>query len=617
MQGAVEALTLLREIHWSSIGVEQAHGSLAVLKRFHPDYTMETLLTRAFVHQFRALFAAEAEDSQLEKYAKRHAKLSAKRPRKQRGQGQFFKAERRNLTQSMTAGKKLSEAEHHAFFGQTMRRWNNLRAHEKAMFTGKARQAAEKKRKRVHEDLSELKTRQGIEACRVKRQTLASDKQCLISNCKYATQDMEAMERIVKDQSALPKLEIAARRETSTTAPDKDESDLADLSKFPVPDLATTDEHPMPRVFVRLLWNRAYFRHCGLSLRNPVDSSEQLFYLHFAVQGTYHVALCPMVESPAKPRARNMAGSMMVLSSSRSLHNYELRWRETLSASNLQMGETTELWVLPCLRFDTVSHASSAAGWVTLDSFLAGRERLAPKPKQSKDTPKEDVRKAHFEANPLQATLLREQAERASRAASSSGFGGPKQQAAKTEEESSDTSSDDEPDPSGPMEEVASGHSWEGLQAKRMELDSKFTGAFEDFETHTRGGDDTEKRKGVAFDVIVGRAIPVHKAAQAWQKKYGLQASVSFSFKKYTEAVAVVLARAWVHRMQHFYNIYKVVGDPQMEYTAAHWSNYVEPDALVQLSESADVKPSVLERIFQIQAILPLLPRSAASSSKD
>ena len=51
------ALQLLREASWTTIGVEQQHGSCAVMHKKHPSYELETLAQRAYLHAHRALLS--------------------------------------------------------------------------------------------------------------------------------------------------------------------------------------------------------------------------------------------------------------------------------------------------------------------------------------------------------------------------------------------------------------------------------------------------------------------------------------------------------------------------------------------------------------------------------
>ena len=51
-----DALGLLRDVPWSTMSVEQAHGSMACIHRSHPLLPRPVLPHRTMVHQVRALF---------------------------------------------------------------------------------------------------------------------------------------------------------------------------------------------------------------------------------------------------------------------------------------------------------------------------------------------------------------------------------------------------------------------------------------------------------------------------------------------------------------------------------------------------------------------------------
>ena len=76
-----DAVALIAEAPWSTTGVEQGHGSMAVLHRFHPDYSSTTICARALAHQLRTLFATppEAQQKQKPKHSSINTKTSALR----------------------------------------------------------------------------------------------------------------------------------------------------------------------------------------------------------------------------------------------------------------------------------------------------------------------------------------------------------------------------------------------------------------------------------------------------------------------------------------------------------------------------------------------------------
>ena len=86
----VAAVSLFREIPWSSIPVEQSHASAAVLRRFHPEYSVEMLATRATLHQMRHLVQESPESRVEARAAHRLQELRHKVPEKVSGKHAFL-----------------------------------------------------------------------------------------------------------------------------------------------------------------------------------------------------------------------------------------------------------------------------------------------------------------------------------------------------------------------------------------------------------------------------------------------------------------------------------------------------------------------------------------------
>ena len=63
----VDAVVLLKEVPWSTVPVEQAHGSIAVLHRFHPLYSCDQLSQRSMLHQCRHLFTTSDDERRVGK----------------------------------------------------------------------------------------------------------------------------------------------------------------------------------------------------------------------------------------------------------------------------------------------------------------------------------------------------------------------------------------------------------------------------------------------------------------------------------------------------------------------------------------------------------------------
>jgi hypothetical protein len=102
----VEAISLLGEVPWSSVPVEQARASVAVLHRFHPGYSEEMLATRATLHQCRHLFV-DPEAAKDERAQRRLRKLQSRNPDKTSGSHAFLSHLVRSAKEHLPSGTKL------------------------------------------------------------------------------------------------------------------------------------------------------------------------------------------------------------------------------------------------------------------------------------------------------------------------------------------------------------------------------------------------------------------------------------------------------------------------------------------------------------------------------
>ena len=89
----VQVLQLLGQVGWTSLPCEQQHGSLAQLKKWHPEYTEATLIARGLMHHTsRILPQATAEQKRLSAINRQIAKLCKAKPERVGGQHMLLKA---------------------------------------------------------------------------------------------------------------------------------------------------------------------------------------------------------------------------------------------------------------------------------------------------------------------------------------------------------------------------------------------------------------------------------------------------------------------------------------------------------------------------------------------
>jgi hypothetical protein len=147
---------------------------------------------------------------------------------------------------------------------------------------------------------------------------------------------------------------------------------------------------------------------------------------------------------------------------------------------------------------------------------------------------------------------------------------------------------------------------WERLAEKRRqwELEGHELGA--DFGVHIRGGKWTAANRGVPFDCV--RAQPAPGTPRDWCVMYGMPNSASFSYSKYGEGPASVLALQWCARMQYLFDIWKAQSDPRYVYLESDNRSYQEDAEFRAFVDDLPVVGTCIERVKAIREIFPKPP---------
>lgn len=182
-----EAVSLFKEIPFSTTMTEQAHGSGAIMKRFHQDYTQTTLQVRAFLHSVRALFRPsdfEREDAAIQRQLDR---LDAFHPGKVSGLHMF----RSDL---MRRARAVAEAEggdpHDVWIPRLVIKnasgyYNELSMREQALYQRRAAEHAEQKQLDVESRRVELLEAQSLLHARLQEERAGNGLVNVVSSCRF------------------------------------------------------------------------------------------------------------------------------------------------------------------------------------------------------------------------------------------------------------------------------------------------------------------------------------------------------------------------------------------------------------------------------------------------
>ena len=121
-----------------------------------------------------------------------------------------------------------------------------------------------------------------------------------------------------------------------------------------------------------------------------------------------------------------------------------------------------------------------------------------------------------------------------------------------------------------------------GELEKQREALQEDTGATPQFRVSILGGVWTQRHLGTAYDAFRG-APAKGSDAEAWCVRYHVGRSARFDVSLYSTAGAATFARAWCHKMQHFFTLWEALADPSYLFTREDIRDYVEPAEFTDL----------------------------------
>ena len=121
-----------------------------------------------------------------------------------------------------------------------------------------------------------------------------------------------------------------------------------------------------------------------------------------------------------------------------------------------------------------------------------------------------------------------------------------------------------------------------------------------------RGGKSLFDAKGIIADAVQAKVTDkAYVGAKEWCQRRGLQTTFKNTFAGglYTEEHCHILARAWAHRMQHFFDVECGSAEGHdFEYSAEHGRHYVEPREFTEIANDA---PKRLKERVELVRMIP------------
>ena len=377
----IEALMLLKQIPWSTAGVEQAHASAAIVSRLHPMAALDSVAQRSFCHTALPL----VRDKRGEVLQRKIATLEERLERLRRKTGKGISG-RQMFLEDIVAGASVVKDRQHA--SQELKvlsmrvhadLWRGLSPEDQALYDRRAAVHRESYKADVETKRSELR-----DAIRAKKAELLApidaDKQLtLLSSNRLTEEDLQKLDEMI-EQPQFKHQQLLAKRHDSLAAP---RAPLEEQRKL-LSDMKVKLERPDPQMkgWVKNLgYYRRAFRNCPLvfNLGTPQESS--MLFL-FGLQKPLAVGLTRLekqdvvLPSPRSVRFGSFVANINYLDTI-------WPWKFSVPFNKPVWGhqinkEVTEVWVLRLMEFTGGAEVSSPCEPVPFLDFI----RDFPAPRQ-------------------------------------------------------------------------------------------------------------------------------------------------------------------------------------------------------------------------------------------
>ena len=559
-----EALLLMREVPWSTQGVERSHGSIASVHKFHPQYGFSTLAARAMLHQSRALFQQAPEAEALQKKEAQLAKL-------QRSLSRSVSARNVFLAEVMSANEASSSFDGegralgpHDVVRLSHRLYEQLDVRAKLRYEALALEATSARRASLLQTQDQLTQTYLLDEARQRQEQQAEGLLNTLASCRFSDGDFASMAEFVADEG-LKGQALQALRRRAVQAPAEPPPHVQQVFKEAFEREDAAEEVVQPDWIKTVCRHRELFARTAFFPADTVENIHEGYLLLVAFQSPLKAVFLKIsVRFPVLGLSVDARGKHTSAEWCENWFQWEFIYDSLQCVSSAEVEDPSEILILEHLDFIGQTRLVSDMqlrnlGW-TLQTLR--REPVSgPKESDSKaHKSRKRVAEEQVSAFPWLQAHLQDSAQKRKKATVTNKGQPPTS--------SQPDSVGEEPMPPS-FEEV-----WERLNEKRAEWGD--TLASEAFYIQVRGGAWNAEHRNVAFDSLMAAAKK--GVASEWAKTFHVGQIITFAYSLYSEEAAYKMAEAWVRKCQQFFRLYLEKDCNVEPYTDAELRAYKDTD---------------------------------------
>ncbi len=542
----VDGLMLLRDCHWSTVSVEQGHGSAAALHKHHKAYGHDMLMARSFLHMTKPLLASDdslgvggrAASAQLQA-------LDKKQPNKVTGRHLFLKDLMQQAQQALPPGRLLSQADKTNIMAQHGALWQQCSPSQQRGWEKQAEALVAQQAEKWQGERSRLQASLALQRKRLSEEALAQGSLCRLSASRLSPPELQALQASFASPAWGPKA-VERLRAIATTPPEEPSAAAkAALESMGSP---AVDARPSPAWGRTVCRNRDAFARCALLLKGGLET--QAYAFMYASQSPMFAAFVPL-----QALERPLPCLSPATFAAADLGHYAFDWTFAIADfvwdADIQVPEGIEIWVVPQLVFREGLVVSSHSAAVKFATYVQGLPAPSNKPASSSASRPsgQDVDLELLARFPWLADHLRGQAARNDRVT----LPIPDADAPEADPEGEDLHA---------LDQDALDKAYADLMAKRRDMELSEPVGAANFLVKVRGGPWMRERPELQGVRGEARSKPVEQ----WCREFFLPASATFAFTAHG-GNASILAREWCARMEYFYGLWRQHAPHKVRFT--------------------------------------------------
>ena len=556
----IKTVELLGEVPWTSLPAEQQHSSLAMLRKWHPEYAVNTLISRALLLQAFKLLPTQSKAEKLaERLSGRLQNILRAQPEKISGRQMLVAS----MIRICTGKRELGQAGH-GVSGYTIANrcisrhgafWARQSLAQQAEWNGLARRHAHAKRHLLSIEWDVI----GAELKKVEAECKEDKHPPLtMKSAALDEQDISTFDRLYSQPGFNTPAAIAERRAGVGHAPRYFRQQMGG------PDVWRHEEPNMPQWAKPLVQFRNMF--CGSALVVRRDGGARDFYkMVFAVKSPKeYLALCPLHPVPA-PSVDDLATAQEPLGPD---FVFAINYADCISAADVVVGARDHLSCLFRLVHEGGTRVTSDMQPLALEYVLEGTD-CDLGPVELVETQTEG---ATASGDPTFEKLVTTTLPWLQFLDYKQGFTAEGPAGSEAVEAENAVIDEDEV--------------WEGLarleRARAAEVEVAAALPDRDFVSKVRGGESEVYRSGDIVHAMQGQCSGAE--ATAWARMHGAS-TFKATVSEHGVEEAKILVRSWCHRMQYFYNLeMSAAPSSDFSFAPAVVEAYGEPTELAALA---------------------------------